>query len=304
MNSNCIVTLADSNYFELLNELIDSIKSHDQNKNVSICVLDAGLNAKQINSIKDKVFSIKKAQWDINVPNYKVAGKEWLKSQISRAFLPKYFPEFKKYLWIDCDAWVNSWTSVEMYFEACNNGKLGITQSVGQGYRVLSKVNWLFGKLALIKSQNYKHAKKSGFSESTARKIAFAPHINIGVFSLEKDSKCWQEWQKNLKATLSHGQIFGSEQLAINICVYIDNVDVEFLPHNCNWLASNMLPKFNEEKNIFVEPFLPNQKIGIMHLASGIKINNKDMRNDKSLEIELHTLNKTKISKSLRFKTN
>ena len=43
MTNNAVVTLADSKYFELLNELIDSIKFHDQNKSVSICVLDAGL---------------------------------------------------------------------------------------------------------------------------------------------------------------------------------------------------------------------------------------------------------------------
>ena len=43
-------------------------------------------------------------------------------------------------------------------------------------------------KIAIIKSQNYKHARSSGISEDIARKLAFAPHINIGVFSLEKDS--------------------------------------------------------------------------------------------------------------------
>ena len=155
-------------------------------------------------------------------------------------------------------------------FKACENGKLGITQSVGSGYRVLSRVKWLFGKLALIKSQNYKHAKKSGFSEFTARKIAFSPHINIGVFSLEKTSKCWDVWQKNLKKTLSKGKIFGSEGLAINIAVYHDNVDVEFLPLKCNWITSHLLPKFDNQNNTFVEPFLPNEKIGIMHLAAGI----------------------------------
>ena len=144
MNSNAIVTLADSNYFELLIELINSINTHDKNKSVSICVLDAGLTENQNKIIKDKVYSIKKAKWDIEVPQHKVAGKEWLKSQVSRAFLPNYFPEFNKYLWIDCDAWVNSWDTVQMYFKACENGKLGITQSVGAGYRVLSKVHWLF----------------------------------------------------------------------------------------------------------------------------------------------------------------
>ena len=196
------------------------------------------------------------------------------------------------------------WSSIDLYFKACDNGKLGITQTMTPGYKILSNVNWLFGKLAIIKSQNFKHAIKSKIDINKARKLAFAPHINIGVFSLEKDSYCWSVWQKNLKTTLSHGQIFGSEQLAINICVYIDNVDVEFLPHNCNWLASNLLPKFDEKNKIFVEPFLPNHKIGIIHLASGIRVNDKDMRNEKNLEIELNTLDNNKISKSLRFKTN
>ena len=276
MNSRAIVTLADSNYFELLQELIDSIKDHEQSKSVSICVLDAGLTAEQLKILKQKVYSIKKAEWDIEVPGYKVTGKEWLKSQVSRAFLPKYFPEFNKYLWIDCDAWVNSWDTVQMYFKACENGKLVITQSVGAGYRVLSKVHWLFGKLALIKSQNYKHAKKSGFPESSARKIAFAPHINIGVFSLEHSSPGWNSWQKNLQQTLKSGKIFGSEGLAINMSVYIDNIDTEFLPLNCNWIASNLLPKYDENLQTFVEPYLPNYKIGIMHLAAGIWDGNKD----------------------------
>lgn len=301
MKSKAIVTLADSNYFELLLELIASIKKHIESKNVSICVLDAGLNEKQIEILKSKIDIIRKAKWDIEVPFYKVAGNEWLKSQVSRAFLPSYFPEFEKYLWIDCDAWVNSWDAVELYFKACESGKLGITQSVGSGYRILTKVKWLLGKVAIIKSQNYKHAKKSGFSESVARKIAFAPHINIGVFSLEKQSKCWKLWQEILKKALSSGKVFGSEGLAINIAVYENNADVEFLPLYCNWIASNVLPKFDSEKRVFVEPFLPNNKIGIMHLAAGLWKDGKDMRTNKEVKISIKTLHGEELNKSLRY---
>ena len=144
MKSNAIVALADSNYFELLNELILSIKSFQQSKDISICVLDAGLTESQVSKLKDKVDEIKKANWDIEVSKFKVKGKEWLKSQVSRAFLPEYFPNYEKYLWIDCDAWVNDVSSVELYFKACDNGKLGITQTIGPGYKILSKVKWLF----------------------------------------------------------------------------------------------------------------------------------------------------------------
>ena len=302
MNNKAIVTLADSNYFDLLQELILSIKKFPENKNVSICVLDAGLKDEQIKILKKQVYSIKKAEWDIKVPAFKTIGKEWLKSQVSRAFLPKYFPEFDKYLWIDCDAWVHDWSCVDLYFKACEGGKLGITQTMGPGYRIMAKVKWLFGKYASVHSQNYKHAKASGISEKDSRKLAFAPHLNIGVFSLEKNSVCWEIWQKNLNKTLLKGKIFGSEGLAINISVYIDNVVTEFLPLNCNWIASNLLPLYDENKKIFVEPFLPNYQIGIMHLAAGIWVNNEDMRKNKDVIIELDTLANNKIRTSLRFK--
>ena len=137
-----------------------------------------------------------------------------------------------------------------------------------------------------------------------ASKIPFAPHINIGVFSLEKDSKCWNVWQEILKKALSSGEIFGSEGLAINIAVYDKNVDVEFLPLYCNWIASNVLPKYDVEKKTFVEPYLPHNKIGIMHLAAGIWSGNKDMRVNKDIKIKIKTTTDKEVNKSLRFGIN
>ncbi len=302
MKKNVIVSLADANYFPLLEELIESIKRFQESENIAICILDAGLNDNQKKKLANKVDEIKSAEWDIKVPNHKINGKEWLKSQVSRAFLPKYFPNYEKYLWIDCDAWVNDWQSIDLYFRACDNGKLGITQTLGPGYKITSKVNWLFGKLAIIKSQNFKHAIKSKIPYDKARKLAFAPHINIGVFSLEKNSIGWESWQNNLQKTLQAGNIFGSEGLAINMSVYIDDLETEFLPLNCNWITSNLLPKYDEKNNTFVEPYLPNNKIGILHLAAGIWKNGIDMRLDKSIEIEIKTLTDKKVFKSLRYK--
>ena len=301
MKKNVIVSLADANYFPLLEELVNSVKRFRESENLAICILDAGLSQEQREKLSSRVDEIKPAKWDIEVSQFKVREKEWLKSQVSRAFLPKYFPSYEKYLWIDCDAWVNDWQTIELYFKACDNGKLGITQTIGPGYKITSKVNWLFGKLAIIKSQNFKHAVKSKIGYDKARKLAFAPHINIGVFSLEKNSEGWTIWQDNLTKTLKAGNIFGSEGLAINMSVYIDNLETEFLPLNCNWITSNLLPKYDEKQKTFVEPYLPNYKIGIIHLAAGIWKDGKDMRVDKSVKIELETLDNKKITKSLRF---
>ena len=183
MKKKVIVSLADANYYPLLDELVNSIKSYKESSDVAICILDAGLTDQQKEALSLKVDEIKSAECDIEVPNNKIRGREWLKSQVSRAFLPKYFPNYEKFLWIDCDAWVNDWNTIDLYFKACENGKLGITQTIGPGYKITSRVNWVIGKLAIIKSQNFKHAVKSNISYEKARKLAFAPHINIGVFS-------------------------------------------------------------------------------------------------------------------------
>ena len=297
MKKNVIVSLADSNYFELLNELIDSIKRFDESKNVAICILDAGLTEDQKLKLSQKVDDIKSAEWDIKVPAFKVKGKEWLKSQVSRAFLPKYFPGYEKYLWIDADAWVNKWEALDLYFKGSNANKLAISTSADRSYGRVLRADWLIGSIAKVKSQNYKHAKSSGFSETVARKIALMPHLNIGVFCLNVDAPHWVVWQKNLKQALSSGKIFGSEQVAMNIAIYVDDLEIEILPAYCNWTLIYRL-KFDTVNNTLVEPYLPNHEIGIIHLAGKTS---DVVRFNKNHLSEIKTLEGKIIKKSLRF---
>jgi len=297
MKENVIISLADSNYFELLNELVDSIKRFDQSKELAICIMDAGLKKDQIEILEKKVDQIKKAEWDIEVSDSKVKGREWLKSQVSRAFLPKYFPGYEKYIWIDADAWVNSWYAIELYIKGCEKKKLAIATSADRSYGRVLRAEWVLGSFARIKSQNYKHAKSSGFSEKIAREVALKPHLNIGVFALEKDAPHWDVWQKNLRKALSSGRIWGSEQIAMNVTIYSDNLDVEILPAYCNWTLITAI-KFDKKNNTFVEPYLPNHEIGIIHFAGK---NNDQIRNNKNFISKIETLDGDTLNKSLRF---
>ncbi len=297
MKNNVIVSLADANYFELINELIDSIQRFEKSKETAVCVLDAGLTEDQKSILSKKVDEIKSAEWDIKVPSFKVMGKEWLKSQVSRAFLPKYFPGYRKYLWIDADAWVNKWETIELYFKGSDNNKLAISTSADRSYGRVLRAEWLIRSIAVIKSQNYKHAKSSGFSEDIARKVALMPHLNIGVFCLNFDAPHWEVWQKNLKKALSSGKIFGSEQVAMNVTIYVDNLEIEILPAYCNWTLTNKI-KFDTEKNSLVEFYLPNHEIGIMHLAGKTS---DHIRYNKNYLSDIQTLDGKIIKKSLRF---
>ena len=297
MKKNVIISLADANYFELLNDLIDSIKRFKESDNSAICILDAGLTKEQKEILSLKVDEIKSAEWDIDVPAFKVKGKEWLKSQVSRAFLPKYFPNYEKYLWIDADAWVNSWETIELYYKGCEKNKLSIATSADRAYGRVLRAEWFLGSFARIKSQNYKHAKSSGFSESIARQVALKPHLNIGVFALQANAPHWQIWQKNLKIALSAGKIWGSEQIAMNITIYCDQQEVEILPAYCNWTLIEAL-KFDTKQNTLVEPYLPNHKIGIVHFAGK---NNDQIRNNKNFISKVKTVDGDLIEMKLRF---
>ncbi|MDA9794448.1 glycosyl transferase, partial [Candidatus Pelagibacter sp.] len=221
IKKNVIISLADSNYFELLNELVDSIKRFKQSETTAICILDGGLTDEQKKILTSKVDEIKSSEWDIKISQFKTMGKKWLKSLITRAFLTEYFPNYEKYLWIDADAWVNSWETIELYFKGCENNKLCISTNADRAYGG-TRVNWFLGSFARIKSQNYKHAKASGFSEKIAREVAFKPHLNAGVFSLAANAPHWKMWRKNLEFSLKSGKVWGSDQIALNITIYHD----------------------------------------------------------------------------------
>ncbi len=297
MKENVIISLADSNYYDLLDELVDSVKRFKESENTAICILDAGLKEDQKQKLSKKVDDIKSADWDIDVPDIKVRGREWLKSQVSRAFLPKYFPGYNKYLWIDADAWVNSWTAIELYLKGCENNKLSIATSADRAYGRVLRAEWIFGSFARIKSQNYKHAKSSGFSEKIAREVALKPHLNIGVFALEANASHWEVWQKNLRTALKSGKIWGSEQIAMNISIYHDGLGVEILPAYCNCNLIEAL-RFDKVRNTLVEPYLPNHQIGIVHFAGK---NNDQIRNNKDFISKVKTTEGDLIEMKLRF---
>ena len=104
-------------------------------------------------------------------------------------------------------------------------------------------------------------------------------------------------WQKNLKKALSAGKIFGSEQVAMNITIYVDELDMEILPAYCNWTHIGGM-KYDLEKKTLVEPYLPNHEIGIVHFAGK---NNDQIRNNKNHISKVETVDGKIIDLKLRF---
>jgi len=120
--------------------------------------------------------------------------------------------------------------------------------------------------------------------------------LNAGCFSYNINFKGMKNLRNNLDKSSQKGRVFGSDQVALALTQYEDKIKFELLPAYCNWLCETVFPKFSKKINKFVEPFIPNSPIAIMHLAG--------LDEDRKIERiyhEINTLEGETIKKSLRF---
>ena len=290
-----IVSSSDSNYFFLIKELHSSLKNNGILDEYDFAILDTGLDLKQKNYFKDHGVLIKSAEWNVKVPKYKILGRENLKTQVARAFLPDYFDNYKLYIWLDADMWLNDIESFYLYEKGALNDKLTIVPQSDRAYVKSANVEWLFGFPKKIKTINYKNISKS-ISRSLGRKYAFHSTLNAGAFAVNNNKRIWECFQKNIKLAAKKGRIFGTDQVALALSIYEDGLPSEFLPAYCNWMCEFNMPKFDSKNGQFVEPYIPNHPIALVHLA-GLD----DIRMDKNILSDVETLDGLRIKKSLRF---
>ena len=290
-----IISSSDNNYFSLIKELHLSLKNTEVLSEYDFAILDTGLDSEQQNYFKDHNVLIKKAEWNVDVPQYKILGRENLKTQVARAFLPDYFENYKVYVWLDADMWLNDIQSFSFYEKGALNNRLTIVPQSDRAYIKNANVEWLFGFPKKVRTINYKNISKS-VSRSLGRKYAFHSTLNAGAFAINNSSTIWKCFQKNIKLAAKKGRIFGTDQVALALSIYEDGIPSEFLPAYCNWMCEFNMPKFDKDKDKFVEPYIPNHPIALVHLA-GLD----DIRKDKNILSNIETLNGLQIKKSLRY---
>ena len=290
-----IVSSADSKYFFLLKELFLSLDRSGILSDYQFSILDTGLTKEQKIFFLDNSVIIKEAIWNTSVPKFKILGRENLKTQVARAYLPNYFENYKLYIWLDADMWLNDIESFYFYEKGVLNDKLTIVPQSDRAYVKNANVEWLFGFPKKIKTINYKNISKS-ISKSLGRKYAFHSTLNAGAFAINDNVNIWKCFQKNIKLAAKKGRIFGTDQVALALSIYEDGLPSEFLPSYCNWMCEFNMPKFDNKKNQFVEPYIPNNPIALVHLA-GLD----DIRQDKNILSDIETIDGLHIKKSLRY---
>lgn len=294
MPSVALISSADSRYFPLLREWVDSVRLFPQSSAMDLCILDAGLESAQVAQLKALNAHVVQAPWPKALPAWKIRGREWLRACINRPFLPDIFPGYDFYLWMDADTWVQDWEAPALFLEGAREGKLAIVPQADRAWPKGMRLNWL-GPLPWKPRGFYWTNARKAFGIGTAQKL-FPHHVlNAGVFCLRGDAPHWAIWQTLILRALEHGKVFTAEQLTLGMCIHMEGLPAELLPAWCNWLCE-VPPLWDSEKALFVEPYLPRHRLGIVHL-SGRDV----MRSDRSVTDNFQTTSGARVEKSLRY---
>jgi len=264
-----IVCAADANYFNLLKGLIESVDPFLKRRDATLCVLDLGLDADHLEWIKNRASQIVAADWDIDF-SWQNEAPGYFRAMTARPFLPKHFPGYDVYLWIDSDAWVQNDLALDIYVRAALKGKLPITPEIDRSYWTMAKRPKMFGW-----DQNFK-AYKFCFGFRVANRLARNPILNSGVFALRHDAPHWGLWQSALTRAIQGKKKAPDisalpfklmEQTALNFIVFADNAPVTLLPATYNWFCGKGTPMLDHKECKLVEPNEPHQEIGVVHMA-------------------------------------
>ncbi|MEG3857646.1 class I SAM-dependent methyltransferase [Microcoleus sp. herbarium12] len=256
-----IITAADANYFELVRGTILSVREKSESENVAIGFFDLGCTSEQLQWLETQVNFIEKPDWEFDFPGKNEAA-DYLKGLLARPFLRRYFPNFEIYLWIDADAWVQDWTSVEIFVKGAQKRGLAVVPELDRGYYLA------YGKLPWYWEFVYRDYQ-AVFGDEVAKQLHSYPTINAGIFALHKDAPHWELWAEYLEQGLQRHVSLMTDQIALNRLVYGTEMfdRTEMLPASCNWSCNFGLPVWDKQQACFVEPYLPHGAIGILHIT-------------------------------------
>ena len=254
---------SDSNFFPHLVGLILSIREKPESEQVDISLFDLGLTAEQKAWLKNYVTNIIAPDWGLPQPPGMPAP---FKGLFATPRTPAFFPDYEIYVHIDSDAWVQDWGAVELLIEGARTSQLAIVPELERSFCS----NYHF-------ANDYRRFAWDCYNQCRGPEVADKyknyPVLNSGVFSMRADSPYWGLWWDNLERSLEFTPNFMMNQTALNLAVFERitgdrPADVQLLPMSCNWTCYIGLPFYSKSRACLVEPYLPHQKLGIIHRNS------------------------------------
>lgn len=301
-----MVSGADARYFPLMQELFASARRFAGPRHAEFATtgsftyslafgaINAGLTGAQVAMLKTEGVTCVEGHWPTEAARKRAGAKTHLVACVSRPFIPKLFPGYDAYIWLDADTWVQSPEALDMLVAGALRQGLAIVPQVDRAYGRTVRLKWLGPLPYKPRSFYYSNARRA-FGGRVARSLFPYPTLNAGVFALTADAPHWPAWQQGIVAALKRGKVFTAEQLSLGRLVWLDDFSVELLPATCNWLCM-YLPLWDPARRCFVEPGVPHAPLGILHLTGF-----DALRLDPGIRTEVPTTDGGTEMRSLRF---
>jgi hypothetical protein len=187
--------------------------------------------------------------------------KPHLRALTARPFLPRYFPGYDTYLWIDADVWLQDWRGVELYVRGAQLADLAATPHTDRAYR--------FNRA--IPQHSYRQFA-AGYGKAVAGELAHRQHLNAGIFAAQAGSPLWSAWAAAYEEGIaaSHGAMT-NDQTALNVACHRGDLRLQLLPALYNWQSHLALPLWDQRAGRFCEPHLPHAALSMVHLTHTAK---------------------------------
>ena len=242
------ITGGDAAYFHLLRECVASLRATPEGRAMALGILDCGLTEEQRGWLATQGAIFVMPDWDFDFPA-RAKLKDGYKALTARPFLPRYFPGFDLYLWIDADCWVQQGDALALFQRAARTGALAVAPEI---HRSMRHYRHAWTEFSTINGAAY----EQGFGKETAERLIRYPLINAGVFSLKAAAPHWTGWAGVLGEALQRSANM-TDQIALNVLVYDHGFACEPLPSRCNWPIHHATPAWDAERRLFVEPAMP-----------------------------------------------
>ena len=252
------LTGGDAAYFPLMQDCISSLQATEEGRALALGVLDCGLTDEQRVWCRARGAVLVEPQWDFDFPG-RAALKDGYRALTARPFLPRYFPGFDLYFWIDADCWVQQGDAIALFLAAARTGVLAVAPEIHRSFR---HYRHAWDEFAAVCGKAYAAA----FGEEVAARLIRYPMINAGVFALPAEAPHWAAWAEVYGDALQRSTDL-TDQLALNVMVYDKGLSHEPLPSRCNWPVHHATPAWDAPRGLFVEPAMPYDPLGILHLT-------------------------------------
>jgi hypothetical protein len=270
-----IVTASNEAYAPFLAGLLASLDQWESRPYGDVACFDVGMSPGTRAAVSRRVRHVIDPGWDLEVDRGLREGQPALRAVTVRPFLPRYFPGYDIYVWIDADAWVQERFAIVRLIDAAAQGDLAAVPHAHDAYRTSQEV--LDGRTQRM---------EAGFGREAVIHGQWDAYLNAGVFALHRDAPHWSCWAKAFSSALTatDGKLC-SDQEPLNHAVWSEHLPVNLLPAIYNWLCHLALPRRDPASGKFCEPTAPGDPIGILHLTGYPKLTVRETGSDGPIDL-------------------